>query len=118
MEFLFYSMGYYLSQSLFIVLFTFLRFSLWKSLSSWLLYLFRMCPLFFKALPYFLASQDISGSSSTFSALVLQSAVSPRTQSPWSMVFRNQDFDTRWAHLYLGITIPDLENCQAREKQD
>ena len=59
---------------------------------------------FFQALWFCLAPQDILGSSCTFPVPVLQLAKWLKgliVLFHWSMVFRNQDLSSRWAHWIL-----------------
>lgn len=51
---------------------------------------------------------DVSGSSSTFPASVLESAISPRNLGPFycRIVFRSQDLGARYAHCFWDVATP------------
>lgn len=71
-----------------------------------------LCPFDISwALPCFLVPQDVPGSSYIFSALPLESVISLRSSSffslffsQWNMVFRNQYLSTGCAHWSWGVT--------------
>lgn len=64
--------------------------------SSWLLTYILLEHL------YFLAQQDVPGSSGIFPTPLLKSALSSKNPDsfPWRMVFRFHDLDTKFAYLY------------------